>query len=645
MSKRVVIVGAGYAGINAALTLNKKKKKDDLEIILIDKNGYHTLLTELHEVAANRIEEDGIIIPLKRIFDGTDVKLVQDEITAYNFDKKCVSSESNSYSYDYLVLGMGSEPNFFGIPGLEEHALTLWSYEDALRIREHVKDCFIKAAAEKDPAERKRLLTFVVVGAGFTGAEMVGELVYYARDLAREYGIDRKDIDIKQIDVLDKVLPIFGGKLSAKAERKMKKLGIDVMLNTNVCSVDEASLTTGTDKIPTRTVIWAAGIRAHKAVESFDDIEKIRGRRLAVDKFCQTAHPGVYAVGDITGYIDESDSKKNPYPAMVENALQTGAGAALNILREIRGQEKQKVVVKMHGAMVCVGPFFAVADLMGIKPPSWLSLVMKYIVNMHYLFEIVGFAGCAKYLYDELVFKQQRRHLLEKHWSTRMQAWWLFPLRLFMGIWWLYEGINKVLEGWLTNPSLASFLGLATDATSGATSAAFVYRYDDIFRINLGIIDWTVGWESRLVQGEEIFKQMFSRLGLFHFGDFELVNWILRNIVLSTDGVSMFFQVLIVIIEIGIGLLFLAGLFNFPASIVSAGLMVMFWTSTGVYQSTWWMLFASIALMGGAGRAFGLDYYALPYLNNLWEHTAKNGRFSLKFKNAFRRWNDNNPKL
>lgn len=149
MAKKVLIVGAGYAGIEAALTLNKKRKKDEIEITLIDKNPYHTLLTELHEVAGNRISEEGIRIPLRRIFKYTDVNIVMDEITSFDFDNKKISSEKNTYEYDYLVTAMGSSPNYFGIPGLEEHTFSLWSFDDAVRIREHIKKCFILASQEK----------------------------------------------------------------------------------------------------------------------------------------------------------------------------------------------------------------------------------------------------------------------------------------------------------------------------------------------------------------------------------------------------------------------------------------------------------------------------------------------------------------
>ncbi|MHB8963887.1 MAG: NAD(P)/FAD-dependent oxidoreductase, partial [Saccharofermentanales bacterium] len=202
MPTKVLIIGGGYAGVDAALTLNKLKKKKDVEITLVDRNDYHTLLTELHEVAGNRISEDGIIVPFDRIFKYTDVNVVMDNITGYDFEAKKVTSESKTYSYDYLIMAMGSKPNYYGITGLDEHAFTLWSYDDALRIREHIINCFKLARQEKDDAARHRLLTFVVAGAGFTGIEMIGELAIWVKKLCKEYDVNRDEVKLLVVDML-----------------------------------------------------------------------------------------------------------------------------------------------------------------------------------------------------------------------------------------------------------------------------------------------------------------------------------------------------------------------------------------------------------------------------------------------------------
>lgn len=648
MPKRVVIVGAGYAGIKAALTLNKHKTKEDIEVVIIDKNHYHTLLTEIHEVAGNRVSEDAVRIPLNEIFKFTKVKVINDEITNFEFEKNKVSSENHEYEYDYLIMAMGSMPNFFGIPGLKEHGFTLWSLNDAIKIREHIRSCFIHASQEKNEEKRRALLTFVVSGAGFTGVEMVGELAHWTKDLAREYGVKKEEVRLVIIDMLPRILNSLSEKNAQKAHKYMeKKLGIEIMLKTAVKEVTPEKIITDKGPIDTRTVIWAAGITACE-MNGDCDIEKVgRSNRLKVDRFCRTDHHNVYVVGDLSGL---SDDQGRPYPAMVENALQTAEGAAKNIIRDIEGKELKEVKVKLHGTMVSVGNYYAVSEIMGKILPAWISMIMKYLVNAHYLWEITGFRGVGRYFYHELLERKQRKIFLEKHWSTRMQAWWITLLRVFLGGMWLYEGIEKIKEGWLNSPKLASFLGMANDAVSSATSAVtdattgatptslFVRRIDELFKFDIGIINFIIGKESRLVEGNAISSELFAKLDLLHIGDFNLMPWVLKNIVLANDGIAMFFQVLVVVFEILVGLMLIGGALTFLGSLISLGLLAMFITSTGLYKSTWWMIFASIATMGGAGRAFGLDYYLIPYLANVWDYFWKNRKLRLFFSGSLERF-------
>jgi len=637
MSKRVVIIGAGYAGVEAALTLNKLKKKDEVEITLIDKNDYHTLLTEIHEVAGNRVSEEAVRVPLKEIFDFTDVKIVNDEIKSYDFENNKVLSDKNEYSYDYLIMALGSKPNFYGIKGLEENAFTLWSYEDAIKIREHIKRCFTLAAQEKDENEKKKLLTFVVGGAGFTGVEMIGELAHWTRQLAREHGIDRKEVRLVIVDMMSRILSTLDQKNSRKAHEYMeKKLGIEIILNASIDNVTADGFYAGDKFIATKTLIWAAGIKPCEDVNDLNCSLAANSNRIGVDEFCRIEHDNVYVVGDMSALLDENN---RPYPAMVENALQTAKGAAKNILNSIRGKELEKVKVKMHGTMVSVGRYFTVSEIMGKILPVWLSIIMKYLVNIHYLWEITGFRGVGRYIYHEFIECRQRKLFLEKHWSRKMQVWWLAPLRVFLGIMWLYEGIEKIMQGWLSSPMLASFLGMASDGTTGATpSAAFVRRIDELFSLDIKLFHFILGKESRLVEGNAITSELFAKLEILHIGNFNLVEWFLKNIVLATDGLAMFFQVLVVILEVLVGLMLIGGAFTFIGSVISLGLMAMFLTSTGIYKSTWWMLFAGIATMGGAGRGFGLDYYIIPYLNNVWNNFKKNGKLRLFFKGSFSRY-------
>ncbi len=641
MPHRIVIVGAGYAGIEAALHLNRKGRKDDLEIVLIDRHSYHTLLTEIHEVAGNRVGEDSVRIPLKDIFRDTRVTVVQDEIVSYDYDARTVSSAKNAYPYEHLVIAVGSTPNYFGIKGLDTNAFPLWSLEDAVAIRDHIKDCFHKAAVEKDAVERSRLLTFVVGGAGFTGVEMVGELAIWTRALAKDNGIPYSEVRLTIVDMLDRVLPVLDEKSSRKAHHRMEKMGVEIQLKTGIKELTCDYVDLGDDRIQTRTLIWAAGVCAAPDVAHMG-LPTVAARRIEVDSFCRTGKPGVYAIGDVGGLAPAAGKK--PYAAMVETALQTGDGVADNILAAIRGKEPTKVEVKFHGIMVCIGNYHAVSDIMGFRLPSWLSLTMKILVNCHYLYGIRGAAGVWTYLHDEILFRRQRETFLQKHYTKMQPAWWGAPLRVFLGAMWLYEGIQKIVQGWFVDPKLASFLGMAVggaDTTGSASQGGgsgvvdTVAKYADILNVNiLGLVHGTlvkeslVGTVTQAVQGDPrmIFKVLF-----FHYGNFDLVHWLLQNIVLATDGLAMFFQVLVVVFEVLVGLMLLGGMFTFLGSLISFALMAMFITSTGIYDSTWWMVFASIACMGGVGRAFGLDAYVLPYLTRVWENVRKNKTLRLTF--------------
>lgn len=634
MPKKIVIVGAGYAGIEAALKLYKKGRRDDLHITIIDRNPYHTLLTEIHEIAGNRVSEDAVKVPLSKIFRNTRVNVVIDNIERFEFESKKVASANHVYHYDYLIMAIGSTPNYFGIPGLEEYGFPLWSINDAITIREHIERCFFEAETETDAERRKRLLTFVVGGAGFTGVEMIGEIAQWVKKLGREHHVKHEEVRLVLVDMLDCVLSNLCDQNSKKSHDYMtEKLGIEIILSTAIKNVttDSIDLSTGTT-IGTHTLIWAAGVRAALDVEKMD-MDKGGARRLCVDEYCRTKHENVFAIGDVGALLDE---KGKAYPAMVETALQTAEGTAHNILASLHGKELKTVKVKLHGVMVCIGNYFAVADLMGVRPGRWISLFMKYLVNMHYLHGILGLSGVWKYLHDEILERRQHKRFLQRNYTKTVQAWWLVPLRLYLGWAWFYEGLKKILEGWMTDPKLAAFLGYGgADGTSTATAGA-AGAADAAATATAGAATAGAAVVEKLINIDLGFLGIFlERSGesspLVFRVKFFLVDWIVNGWVLATDGWAMFFQIFIVILEIIVGLAIFSGTFTFLASIVSLGLLAMFMTTTGMYDTTWWMLFAGIAVAAGAGRAFGLDHWVLPYLGRVWDASKKNGRLTLIF--------------
>lgn len=636
MGKKIVVLGAGFAGVLTAKKLAKRlKKQSDVTVTLIDKNPYHTMLTELHEVAFGRVEEDTVRISLERIFAGRRVDVKLDTVTAVDFAKKELTGKAGRYSYDYLVLATGSKPAYYGTPGAEEHSFPLWSYDDAMKLHAHVLDAFRRAVSAADPAEKKRLLTFYVVGAGFTGAETAGELAEWIPDLCDRFEVDRSLVSIVDVDLLDRVVPTFPEKLSAKAQRRLEKMGVSVALKTGVCAVGQGfiELKHGDrcTRYPTETVIWTAGIEGSELVQGAEGVEKAGRGRVQTDEFLRAkGREDVYVAGDNVFFIPENG--KAPVPQMVENAEQCAETIAHNIIAAVTGEgAPEKYAPHFHGAMLSVGGRYGVASVGGDKTriglASFFSMFVKHFIYVIYFIQILGWNKVFSYAKHEFFTIRRQRSFLGGHFSNRTPSFLLVPLRIFLGAFWIYEGAQKITEGWLKSPKLADYFSSAaklftaaltpgtSDVTSSATTAAgtaaaatpgaklllswnflgifkviVINATDVAIKIQMGVVDWFTG------------------------------------AITANAGTQMFFQVMIVLMELLIGVLLIAGLFTTVSSVVSLGLQAMFLTSTGMYLSTWWMLFASVAMLIGAGRTFGLDYYVMPALKKHW----KNVRFVRK---------------
>lgn len=591
--KKIVVLGAGYAGVDAALTLHKKLHRKNVEITLIDKNEFHTLLTELHEVAGNRVEEDSVKIYLKDIFEYTRVRLVRDEVINIDFDNRILFSESTEYEYDYVVIACGSEPAFFGIEGMEEHAFTLWSLEDAKTIHSHILRCFEIASGESNIEKRRALLTFVVGGGGFTGIEMVGELIHWFRILSKEYKIPEKEVRLIVVEAMDKILAVLDSSLIEKSLRYLSGNGVEVLTNSPIIKVtkDSLHLRSG-DVIKNHTLIWTGGVKANGFVEGLNLQKAERGRgRIEVNEYTQsTQYEDVFVVGDNSFFLQE-DGK--PLPLLVESAMQTGTGAAKNIINLLYNKPLEKVKPKLHGTMVSIGRKYAVADTMGSKTSGWIAMFIKHIVNIHYQFEVGGFEQVIRYLKHQFVHKRRDDSFIKDQLATFSYTFFLVPMRLYLGYMWLMQGLNKYDSGWLSDVVLyAEKVGSSPDAGSSASPAADTATEAVQQGLNL-IGRYTPQWYA----------------------------WIAENIIVPN---AMFFQVMIVITEIGLGLAFITGTFTFIAALISIVMNINFFFSTGLYD--YWYLVTSIACLAGAGRAFGLDHYFIPWLMRRWRNLVRNRR-------------------
>lgn len=606
---------------------------------------------------------------LNKIFAGRRVNIKLDTVQSIDFEGKKVLGKAESYDYDYLVLAAGSKPTYFGVPGAEEFAFKLWSYDDAVKLKDHIHNCFREAARETDIEEKRRLLNFYVVGAGFTGVEMVGELAEYVPILCEKFEIDREDVTITNVDVLERTVPILPEKLSAKVEKRLAKMGVDVILKTGVCGMGkdyiELRQNDACVRKPTNTVIWTAGIEsADITSEAAKTLSSANRGRIKLDKYLRSVDDeNVYVVGDNMLYTPEGSD--TPVPQMVENCEQSAKTAARNIAVAITGEgEMEEYKPKFHGVMVCVGGRYGVARVglpnLMFNLPSFLAMFAKHFINIIYFVQVLGWNKIFSYLKHEFFTIRNNRSFVGGHFSNKTPSFMLVALRIWLGAVWLFEGIMKIVEGWFKKPKLEGFFGGANawydsilngkvtsggsdggDAVSGATSAAV--KFIDTLSAKAGavidtvssatgeaaekvvekvgkvLINWDIfGWfQIYFVSGKEL---SHSTLNDYAFKiNVPLMNWFTDKVILANDGVTMFFQIFIVVAEILIGLALIGGLFTTPASAFSLVLQVMFVMTTGLYLGTFWMIFAAIALLFGSGRTLGLDYYAMPYLKKRWK--------------------------
>lgn len=652
---RIVIVGAGYAGILTAKKLAKRfKKNDDVTITVVDKNPFHALLTELHEVAANRVDEDSIRVSLKKVFAGRKVDVRLDTITSFDFDNKKAIGKEDVYEYDYLVLSAGSKPTFFGVPGAEEHSFKLWSYDDAVIIRHHLINLFRRACRIADDEERRKLLSIYIVGAGFTGVEMAGELAEYLPIICDKFEIDRSDVSVNLVDILDRTIPNLPAELSVKVEKRLTKMGVNLILGANVCAIGEDFIETkdaNSGVCTTRdasTVIWGAGIESADITgEAAKVLDSANRGRIKIDSNLRSIdYPDVFVIGDNMLYTPEGQDR--PVPQVVENCEHSAATASRNLGVLITGKgELEEYNPKFHGFMVCIGGRYGVARVgfpnFMVNLPSFFAMMAKHMINMIYFIQVLGWNKVWSYSKHEFFTIRHCRSYVGGHFSNRTPSFLLVPLRVWMGMVWVFEGIMKGLGGWLDEPKLVGFFGgakawfdsvvgggggdvdsMATDAAEAVTDVVTAATDvvdgagDAVVSMGTAIINWDIFGLVKImfVSGKELIN---SGLGDLAFKlDIPLMNWFVDSVILSSDGMQIFMQTFIVVAEILLGLALIAGLFTTPAAGFSLILQFMFVCTTGLYLGTFWMIFAAIAVLIAGGRSFGLDYYVMPVLKDAW---------------------------
>ncbi|GGF93675.1 NADH dehydrogenase [Paenibacillus albidus] len=612
--KKIVILGGGYGGVLTAKKLAKKfKNNKEVEIKLIDRNPYHTLLTELHEVSANRAPEDSIKIDLKKIFAGLKVDVVLDEISNIDFKGKKLTSDKAAYAYDYLVIGTGSKPTFFGIPGAEENTFSFWSNDDAVALKRQIRDMFTQAAKEKNVAVRRSMLTFVIIGAGFTGVELVGEMAEYREELCKEFYIDPSDVRLVVADMAPKILPILPDKLIQKATAYLKKLNVEIVTGAKITEVGKGNIALGEKNVvDAHTVVWTAGVEGSEIVGNLEVKQEGRKRIVTNEHLESVDHKNVYVVGDNIFYIPEGETR--PVPQMVENAEQAAPVVAGNIAADINGTAKKAYKPAFHGTMVSIGSRYGVANV-GLPGKlfmltGFMAMLSKHMINMFYLSQVVGFNKVWTYMMHEFFHVENRKSFLGGHFSKRSPNFWIVPLRVLLGGMWLYEGIDKLKKIW-EDPNKIFLIPAAPYATDAASAASQA----------VDAVKDTVDAQSA-ASAVSTAKEAVQALPVPGFV-YDITNWFMDLMFYNTDGsytfLAKWFQIGMVCAEIVFGIMLIVGLFTALSSIVTIGMAAMIWSSKMASTEMLWYVAAAIACIGGSGSTFGLDYYVLPWLKKQWK--------------------------
>ncbi|HGM4750163.1 TPA: FAD-dependent oxidoreductase, partial [Enterococcus faecalis] len=541
--------------------------------------------------------------------------------------------------FDQLILGMGGEPNDFGTPGVKENGFTLWSFDDAVKIRHHIEATVAKAAIEPDAEVRKAMLTFVVCGSGFTGIEMVGELIDWKDRLAKDAKIDPDEITLMVVEAMPTILNMLSRNDAAKAERYLEKKNVQLLLNSPIVEVasDHIKLKDGSE-VPTHTLIWTAGVKATSDAADFG-LEAARGSRLVANEYMQAKgyeDKNIYIIGDLVYY---EETPNTPTPQIVQAAEQTGHTAAANIVADIKGGEKHAFKGNYQGFMVSIGAKWGVANLFDkIHLSGFLAIIMKHIVNLKYFFDIRSGYYMFQYIMHEIFHIKDDRSVARGHTSRYGNVLWSVPLRVFYGMVWLVESMKKIVGNgdylkpstwfgdgsWFTDKVVFPFPWLqeqvttgasqatetATTAASGAADAAASGGADAATQAAHFGLSYAYG---------ETPMQVFDHMPKW----FESV----MKFMMPNQEVALFMQKFMTIVEVCIALALIAGLFTWLSSAATIGLTIAFCLSGMFYWVNIWFIFVAFALMNGSGRAVGLDRWVIPWiqrkLGKAWYGTPK----------------------
>ena len=387
-TKRVLILGGGYGGVYAALRLQKlAKHRRDIDITMVNRENFFLFTPMLPQAATSSIDTRHVVQAIRRICP--QIRFYEADVDRIDLERRAVTithehGPPHELGFDHLLIAMGGETNFFGLPGVAERAITIKTLSDAMRVRNHAIDMLEQAEIENDAALRRRLLTFVVAGAGFAGIETAAELDTFLRSAAQLYkNVKPSDINLIIVDLQNRLLPELSERLGQWTQAELTRRGVETRLGARVKSAGAGYVEFADGRrIETMTFIWAGGVKPSALISALPCANE-RGRIRVDENLAVGGYENIWAVGDCAEVYPPGGSK--PYPPTAQHALREGSHAGSNIVAAIDGKPLRPFGYTMIGQMANLGQYKAVAMVGGIKLsgfPAWWLWRTYYLLRM-----------------------------------------------------------------------------------------------------------------------------------------------------------------------------------------------------------------------------------------------------------------------
>lgn len=386
--KKVLVLGAGYAGLQTVVKLQKQLSEEDAQITLINKNDYHYEATWLHEASAGTISYEDLLYPVESVLKD-NVEFVRAEVTKIDRNAKKVETTRGIFDFDILVVGLGFESETFGINGMKEYAFQIENVHTARKIARHIEDKFANYAASKTKDDND--LAILVGGAGFTGVEFLGELTDRIPELANKYGVDQSKVKITCVEAAPKMLPMFSDNLVNHAVSYLEGRGVEFKVGTPIVAANEKGFVVKFNDqeqtLEANTVVWAAGVRGSQLMEkSFEGVK--RGRIVTKQDLTIEGYDDIFVIGDCSAFIPEGEER--PLPTTAQIAMQQGEHVAKNIQHILKGEPTENFNYVDRGTVASLGKYEGVGLVYGREVTGKKAAFLKRVIDTRAIFKIGG---------------------------------------------------------------------------------------------------------------------------------------------------------------------------------------------------------------------------------------------------------------